>query len=320
MPTSRRTFIFGAAATAVSSVALRGTAIADTGARVVTETQVGTRILDLKIDSPALEASAFVRLLVPAGWSPGPGRSWPVLYLLHGAGDDYTSWTRSTDVVNLTQNTGMLVVMPSAGRGGFYSDWVNHGAGGAPRWETFHMTELRQIVERSYGASNSRVIAGLSMGGFGALSYAARHPGLFRAAASYSGVIHTRQSPRAYSLIQGVLVREGFDPLALWGDPNVNAATWAAHNPYDLAPQLLDIPLYVSCGDGKPGQLDPPGSIPDFVVEPVCRDQSAAFVQQIRQLGGNVTSNLYAPGTHSWGWWQRELHSSFPLLTRAAGL
>ncbi|MEV4313967.1 alpha/beta hydrolase family protein [Actinocrispum sp. NPDC049592] len=303
MPANRRTFLLGAATTVFVPMA---------AARVVSENRLGTRMLDITIDSPALGAAVPVRLLLPPGWTPGSSRSWPVLYLLHGAGDDYTSWTRSTDVSALVQQQEMLVVMPSGGRDGFYSDWRT-----GQHWETFHLTEMLPIIERGYGASGTRVIAGLSMGGFGAMSYAARHPGMFQAAASYSGLLHTRQSARSTSLIQGVLVKDGYDPFALWGDPIVNAAVWAGHNPYDLADRLLGIPLYVACGDGQVGPLDPPGALPDFAIEPVCRDQSTAFIQRVRQLGGTVTANIYSPGTHNWGWWQRELHSSFPMLTTA---
>ncbi|WP_279580200.1 alpha/beta hydrolase [Fodinicola feengrottensis] len=110
--------------------------------------------------------------------------------------------------------------MPEGGPAGFYSNWWNHGERGAPAWETFHLTELRQLLERGYGAGTRRVIAGLSMGGFGALSYAARHPGMFRAAASYSGVIDTTyvdakiNSPQVIMQIVGAT---GADPSALWG-------------------------------------------------------------------------------------------------------
>lgn len=316
---SRRTFVLGAAA--VGMLVRTNTSALANGATVVAEHYLGPTMLDLTIDSPALGTTAMVRLLLPPGWSPDATRTWPVLYLLHGAGDDYTSWTRSTDVARLTQNKDVLVVMPTGGRDGFYSDWWNHGTGGTPRWETFHLTELRQILEQSYQAGPSRAIAGLSMGGFGAMSYAARHPGMFRAAASYSGIVHTTyESARGTSLIQGVLVKDGYDPTALWGDPALNADIWAAHNPYDQASKLVGIPLYVSSGNGVPGRLDPPGTPPDLLIEPLCGEEAAAFVQRLRGLGANVTANLYGPGTHNWPWWQRELHSSFPVLANALGV
>lgn len=318
--TSRRTFLAGAAA-GLASIALSDTmASAATGAKVVAENYVAAGMLDLTIDSPALGATAMVRLLLPDGWTPRPSQTWPVLYLLHGAGDDYTAWTRSTDVRALTDNVEMLVVMPSGGTDGFYSDWLNHGLGGPPRWETFHLLELRQILETYYGAGRQRAIAGLSMGGFGAMSYAGRHPGMFAAAAAFSGLVHTTyEDTRGTSLIEGVLVKDGYDPMALWGDAQLNADVWAAHNPYDLARNLVGIPLYVSCGNGTPGPLDPPGTPPDLLIEPLLAQENAAFVSRIRAWGGTITADLYGPGTHNWPWWQRELHRSIPMLQQAVG-
>ena len=160
-------------------------------AYVVAEQQVGPYLVDLTIRSPALGRTAKVRLLTPNGWEQRRrGDRWPVFYLLHGCCDTYDSWTRETDVEQLRRLRNVLVVMPEAGPVGFYSNWWNHGAGGPPAWETFHLRELRRLLERDYGAGHRRVTAGLSMGGFGALSYAARNPGMFRAVASYSGVVH----------------------------------------------------------------------------------------------------------------------------------
>ena len=105
-------------------------------------------------------------------------RRWPVLLLLHGCCDGYLSWTRSTDIEKLTAATPVLIVLPDAGSVGFYSDWQS----GGPKWETFHLIELMRILAETYRASDVRAVAGLSMGGLGALVYSARHPGMFRAA------------------------------------------------------------------------------------------------------------------------------------------
>ncbi|MFD0689180.1 alpha/beta hydrolase [Actinomadura fibrosa] len=324
---TRRAFLAGAGLTAAASLtALRpGTARAATArtgaARVVAENRLSPRVLDLTVDSPALATTAMARLLLPAGWTPQPRRTWPVLYLLHGAEDDYTSWTRSTDVEALTRNADVLVVMPSGGQLGFYSDWWNHGAGGPPRWETFHLTELRRILEAGYGAGASRAVAGLSMGGFGAMSYAGRNPGLFRAAAAYSGVVHTTyQGARGPAFVQEFLIKDGYDPTALWGDYQLNAGVWASHNPYDLAVALAGIPLFVSSGNGTPGPLDPPGTPPSLAIEELIGEMNTAFVRCLRQAGANVTADLYGPGTHNWPYWERGLHRSFSLLMKAIGI
>jgi diacylglycerol O-acyltransferase / trehalose O-mycolyltransferase / mycolyltransferase Ag85 len=288
---------------------------ADDGARVVATTVVDARTLDLTIESPALGRAGKVRLLLPPDWLGQPDRRWPVLYLLHGCCDTYDSWTRSTDVEALTSQTDVLVVMPEAGAVGFYSDWWNHGAGGPPAWETFHLTEVRQILERGYRAGARRAIAGLSMGGLGALSYAARHPGMFRSAASYSGIVHTTYRP---GTIIGLVRNFGADPFALWGDPVQQASIWAAHNPYDLADKLRGIPLYLSSGDGNPGPLDPPGTAAD-PIEQWIHPQNESFAARAEALHLRLTTDFYGAGTHSWPYWQRALHRSFSMLMCSIG-
>ena len=79
--------------------------------------------------------------------------------------------------------------MPSDGPAGFYTDWLFGGRDKPRRWATFHMVELFQILERGYRAGPNRAIAGLSLGGYGALTYSYQFPGRFRAAASYSGLV-----------------------------------------------------------------------------------------------------------------------------------
>jgi alpha-glucoside transport system permease protein len=278
-------------------------------------------VRDLTIDSPALGRSAKVRLLLPRRFQAQPNRRWPVLWLLHGCCDTYQSWTRSTDVEELAGLAGVLVVMPEAGQVGFYSDWYKRGQGGPSRWETFHLTELRQLLERDWRAGNRRVVAGLSMGGLGAMAYAARHPGMFRAAASYSGLLHTRYQgdplpgPR---MIQDLLRDFDEDPDALWGDPRRHGDLWAAHNPYDLAPRLREVDLFVSVGSGQPGPLDGPATNGQLQqIEQALYPQNLAFVERLRQLGIPVRFDNYGPGIHNWPYWQRELHRSLPMLLGA---
>lgn len=210
-------------------------------ARIVATKKLTSRSADLTIESPAVGDHVRVRLLLPAHFETQPKRRWPVLYLLHGCCDTYLSWTRSTDIEQLTRKRDLLVVMPDGGPVGFYSNWRT-----GPQWETFHTQELPQLLAAQYRANGKAAIAGVSMGGLGALGYAARHPGMYSAAASFSGIVHTRLSSDASQGYLGLVSSQGTpDPLALWGDPDADAATWKQHNPYDLAPQLTRIPLFI---------------------------------------------------------------------------
>ncbi|MCW6004799.1 esterase family protein [Micromonospora sp. CPCC 205371] len=283
------------------------------GARVVAEQRVGPRLVDLTIASPALDRTAKVRLLTPEGWDQRrPKHRWPVFYLLHGCCATYDSWTSETDVETLPQLRHVLVVMPEAGEVGFYSNWWNGGAGGPPAWETFHLRELRTLLERHYGAGHRRVVAGLSMGGFGALTYAARHPGMFRAAASYSGTVHPLSDPQG---LMGLIAEFGEDPLDLWGDPVAQRRIWEAHDPYFLAKRLRATPVFLSCGNGAAGPFDPPGTFDE--IEAYLLDMNQVLATRLRAVGVRLTTDFYGPGSHSWPYWERELHRSLPLLLRA---
>ena len=161
---------------------------------------------------------------------------------------------RETDVERLTAPTNLMVVTPDGGDQGWYSNYVNAdptGPYGTQQWETFHMTELPQLLERNYRASDNRVIAGLSMGGYGAINYAARHPDMFKAAASYSGVLDLKVNPTDFT-----------DPedIARWGDPVADAANWDAHDPVKFVSELKGMPLYIAYGNGQPGPYDLAGS------------------------------------------------------------
>lgn len=279
---------------------------ADDGARIVRVDVLDDRTRDLTIESPAVGV-VQVRLLLPAGFASQPSTRFPALWLLHGAGGGYADWTEETDVESLAMPADVLVVMPDAaasGLDGWYADWTNGGLGGPPMWETFHLVELRQLLERNWQAGDARVVAGLSLGGYGAITYAANHPDLFRAAASYSGVLDVTVEQRYAS---------DPDAIARWGDPVADAARWAAINPINLVSQLAGTDLYISYGDGEPGPLDPPGREPD-PLEAWVGEGADHFVAALETAGIPATVHAYGPGTHSWPYWERELHASCPML------
>ena len=120
-------------------------------------------------------------------------RSYPVLYLLHGGGDDHTGWVQFGEVQNITDKairegiaTPMIIVMPDAftGKRGYLND-----ATGSWRYEDFFFQEFMPYVEKLYrikGEKRFRAVSGLSMGGDGAFTYALHHPELFSSACPLS--------------------------------------------------------------------------------------------------------------------------------------
>jgi diacylglycerol O-acyltransferase / trehalose O-mycolyltransferase len=289
-------------------------------AATVVSSQRSGRVVDLQIASDALQKTVATRILLPRDWDARPNARWPVLYLLHGAQFNKSDptpnselWSTQTDLIAFTANRNVLVVMPEAGNDGWYSDWYNGGAGGPPAWETFHLTELRELVEQRYRASTVRAIAGVSMGGFGAMSYAARHPGMFRAAASYSGDLDTLG---AWLLTSLPSLFNGDNMDLVWGNLFFSVARWSAHNPAALVSELTRIPIFVSSGNGTPGPLDPAGTGSDLLEQSV--DQtSLTFVKALAPLNPRLTTDFYGNGTHTWPYWQQEFHRSFAMLAAA---
>ena len=267
-------------------------------ATVIDVAEVEERVRDLTIASPAV-GTKRVRLILPAGFDDDPDRTWPVLYLLHGQGGSHLDWTTDTSIARtLAEELEALLVMPDAGAG-YYSDWWNDGDGGQPMWETFHIGELLPILETDWRAGDQRAIAGISMGGFGAMSYAARHPDIFGAAASFSGVLDPYGSDW------------GYDP-ALWGDKAEQAEIWQAHDPVSLAPALTDTALYVWWGDGTE---EAGGPVVDGL-EAYLAPHSAAFVERLGALGIEATVES-GPGTHDWTSWDEAVLRALPVLRSA---
>ena len=227
--------------------------------------------------TPALSDPTRVRVLLPAGYRSDATRRYPVLYLLHGANSDDTSWTRFGDAERITARAPMIVVMPDGGAQGWYTDWYAGDRTVQPRWEAYHVGELVPWIDATYrtvAAKRGRAIAGLSMGGYGALSYAARHPDTFAAAASFSGALEIGSEDA-------------------WGVRSANEARWRAHLPISIASRLRSLALVeIRTGDGRPGPLHRPATQPGCPACSLERFLHPANVRLHRRLrrSGSATS------------------------------
>ncbi|MFH0178531.1 alpha/beta hydrolase [Streptomyces cacaoi] len=304
---SRRAVTRAAAATGLA--ALFGATAATGPARAAT--RLGPRTFDVSVSSAALGRSAPVRLILPSDFDARPTRSYPVLYLLHGAHDDYTSWTRETDIEAFTEGRDLIVAMPDAGPTGIPTAWR-----GGPDYETFQLQEVPALLARDYRASGVRAVAGVSTGGYGAMAHAARHPGTFTAAASYSGILDTT-APGVPALLDAIVARENLAPHSLWGSPLLNALTWRDFNPRARAAGLRGTPLYVSSGSGVVGGI---GDWLPEALESTLWPSAHAFTDLLAFLGIPATTHYYAGGGHSWTYWKREFTASWPMLAGALGV
>lgn len=143
-----------------------------------------------RMESAALDRKTSLCALIPDG--PGP---WPVLYLLHGLGGDQESWLRDYPLQQQASAYRMMIVMPYGGTGFFVNDPRPGGLGAG---EDFIVRDVVDFVDRTFEVRQDRAgraIAGLSMGGYGALMLALRHPECFGAAASLSGALYFAARP-----------------------------------------------------------------------------------------------------------------------------
>jgi enterochelin esterase-like enzyme len=166
-----------------------------------------SRIEEGKMTSPILGVEKSYLVYLPAGYDAEPGKKWPVLYLLHGSGDDHTGWKEKGNMQLITDEhiesglaLPMIIVMPDAsgeGGGPGGGSTKNRGYFNQEGWpyEDHFFAEFIPHIEKTYrivGDKKHRAISGLSMGGGGSSAYALRHPEFFSSAAPMSGSLGSR--------------------------------------------------------------------------------------------------------------------------------
>ena len=236
----------------------------------------------------ALRKMTSAVVILPENAGPGP---FPVLYLLHGLSDDQTAWTRRTCLERYVEGWPLIVVMPDGGRG-FYTDSATEPAGA---FETFLRRDLIGFVDRTFQTRadrESRVIAGLSMGGYGAIKLALKFPRMFCAAASHSGALWRPALLDAY---------EGSELHRVFGDHPGGGP----NDVYALAERVdrAQLPaLRLDCGTE------------DYLLL-----QNRLFHRHLEALG---IAHEYAehPGAHDWIYWDTHIRDTIAFLTKALRL
>jgi S-formylglutathione hydrolase FrmB len=227
--------------------------------------------------SEVLEVGTTMTVLLPqateeqvgvsAGARPGDP---PLLYLLHGLSDDATAWQRYTGIERYAAEHGLAVVMPQVGRS-FYADEV-HGA----RYWTHLTEELPEVVSSFFRVSQRRedtFVAGLSMGGYGALKWAMHQPERFAAVASLSGAVDVRKLlPQRPEIFQRV-----FDGTL--GPDDVLEELLQRHAAADVPP------VYIGCG-----------------TDDALYEENVHFADRATAAGLDVRTDFRA-GAHEWGVW-----------------
>lgn len=242
----------------------------------------------ITLSSPLLPRPMKVTVARPLGEGP-----FPTLYLLNGHGGDYRAWPRILDIDSVAAARQMVVVCPS----GMNSWYWDAPADPSMRMESFITGELVETIDSLYPtipSRDARAIAGLSMGGHGALWLALRHPEIWSQAGSTSGGVDIRPFPGSWN-------------MARWlGEKKSNPAVWDAHTVAALVDSLPDsvissIDIIIDCGTG------------DFFYDVNCRLDSAL---NARHIPHTFTTS---PGKHHWTYWTRSIHPHIDRFARRLG-
>lgn len=210
-----------------------------------------------KMASTILKKDVRYSVYLPDGYANGDQR-YPVVYLLHGFTDDDTGWLQFGEaprILDEAMATGklppMIIIMPDGER-----TWYMNHAGGAHRFQDMLLEEMLPFVDKMYRTRASREfrgVAGLSMGGFGALHLSMRHPELFSACAAFSAAVGTAEEFKAteqeeFDYVFGDAFGKGLTPEQRVGE------AFFAYEPTEIVmrkpvEELKKVRYYIDCGD-----------------------------------------------------------------------
>lgn len=288
--------------------------------------------------SQALGTRKRYLVYLPPSYDASGERRYPVLFYLHGMWGSENDWVKAgrldatLDSLARTGAPEAIVVMPD-GDDGWYTTWNFLGDFAAcrrappatrervetycvpwPKYDEYVARDLVAFVDSTYrtiAAREARGIAGLSMGGYGAVTLALRYPAVFAAAASHSGVLAPsyagsvpfRPPPRYATAVDSLRTR--FSP-SLW--PHLlrafghDTAGWVAREPWRLARRLKE------SGGPMPALAFDIGRDDPYV------EENRAFDHELRALG---ITHRYAehPGAHTWTYWRAHAAESVAWLT-----
>ncbi|RSL34715.1 esterase family protein [Salibacterium salarium] len=220
------------------------------------------------------------------------GGKHQTLYLLHGFSDDHTIWTRRTSIERYVAPLGLAVVIPQVHHS-FYTDMEYGG-----RYWTFLTEELPAVARSFFPLSEKRednFVAGLSMGGYGALKWALRYPDHVAAAASLSGVTDIASHVNQASTETKNPVEQAFK--LIFGDKNLEGTDDDLLHLLEKTDETTPS-LYQCCGTE------------DFLYE-----DNKTFKDMAEQMNVNITTE-FSPGEHEWGYWDKKIQDVLQWLPR----
>ena len=231
------------------------------------------------------------RVFLPADYATNASRRYAVLYLLHGLTGNENDWWERSRAAEYASRYHLIIVTPGVGD----SWYANSATDPAARYEDAVVRDLIPHIDAEYrtvATREGRAIAGLSMGGLGAMKFALRYPEMFSFAASFSGAFDVPLTARLGSKPSARMLGE---LRKVFGDEKSQARrdndlfTLVKQGP----PKGLSFPyLYVSTGKSDP--------------LPQVSDSNPRFAEMLRARKLKHEYNE-RPGTHDWKFWDSEL-------------
>jgi putative tributyrin esterase len=241
--------------------------------------EIAMAFLTMHTLSAQLKMTTLVNVILPDALRlDEPLSEKKVLYLLHGLSDNGTGWLRRTNIEVYAEKYGLVVVMPSVDRS-FYCDNVN-----GQNYFTYITKELPDYLQKVFGLSRKKeqnFIAGLSMGGYGAMRAALTYPEQYFAVASFSGVL----ALEPLTQMNDPEMKNDFSFLA----PEFARLATTPLNPPNLLRENNDMKMYVACG------------LQDYLLS-----ATKIFEERAKALGVEATF-VYEDGEHTWPFWDRHI-------------
>lgn len=261
--------------------------------------------------SSALQRMKTYSVMLPQSYD--TARRYPVLYLLHGWGGGYWDWSRKTQLKEYCQNREILVVMPDASN----SWYVNSSTNPQSRYEEYIAGELPALIAKRYAADTSKqAVAGLSMGGYGAVMLALKYPQKYAIAASFSG---------ALTMPRGLVIRERRNKAAKGN--NGDFALPSLLEAFGAEKSLARDTNSVFTLAKRSAMLDSAGKarLPYFYLSTGIQDPLSYIVSGNREFRDSLYSSRFryeyheTPGKHSWEYWNEALRAFLPRLFELTG-
>lgn len=265
------------------------------------ETKTAVTLGNAELDSKLMRRKMPYQVIIPTNYESEKTIRFPVLYLLHGLGGHYDNWASKTNLTKHAAEHRVILVMPEGGNG-WYTDSATEPN---DKYESYIIQELVSEIDKNYrtvAERKGRAIAGLSMGGFGALKFGVKYPQMFTLAASMSGAVASASYRTLEELPKNEWLRKPI--LAAFGDP-----ASPTHKENDLLKLLDEMPpektaalpfLYLDCGTEDPlGLLSPNQKLAQVLV-------TRKIPHEFRQL----------PGKHDWTFWNNQVQEVLRLSSK----